>query len=239
MAKKIRNDNLVLRVSSLEYANKIIDFVRNEDYFKDNDLSPNPFLYNIDNIGLAVDGGYSYNSQVANLIRDYITKKQLSRSLDNVNMKDFNKFISSLPENKNENIQEINELIISSTNKESSLQDYVNHFKKSSEKYKINFNSEVLDFVIYTTICNHGINQAFLATQLYLTKGESKGFSRFNKDDKNRINLREKISKIKPKIIKEYFNIKIPNVDMEAQIEVYIDSILEKYHINVASINKI
>lgn len=241
VAKKIRSDNVVLRVSSLEDADKIIQFVANDPFFHSNQLKANPFAYHIGFMGLATDGNYSYNSQLANLIEKYMLDKQISGDLDKVSIEDFNQFIENSTQNKNLNLQEIDELIGCATNGKNELKDYVKHFKKVNEKFKskaraIDF--RYLDEAIVATICNHSVGQAVAALALYITRGDARGISRFNKIDKTNTNLRDELSKIEPNMIKEYLNGKVACINLEEQIYFYIEKeIMVRYSDYFDSLN--
>lgn len=224
---------MVLRVTSLEDADKIITFVDSNKYFDDNKLEANPFLYDTGTMGVAVDGEYSYNSQVATLVKDYIINRYQMNSLDNVSVEDFHNFVTTLPKQENQNIQEINKLVGCATNGKNDLNDYVRHFVKVNRKFKkskqvTNFN--VLEYGLFTTACNHGVLHAMMAFHRYITTGIADGLSRFNKDDGTNINFREEISKIDPEEIKNYLNSKYPNMDLNAQINSYVSGyVMQKY----------
>lgn len=217
----------------MEDADKIIKFVNNDPFFYDNKLEANPFVYHIGFMGLAVDGKYSYNAQVANLIEKYILDKQLFKNSDEIDVKDFNQFVENATQSKSLNLQEINELIGYATNGKNDIKDYIKHFKKVNEKFqnkKEQIDFRYLDEAIVATICNYSIGQAVCALELYITTGDARGISRFNKTDKTGTNLRDGLCKIKPIKISEYLNSKIACASLKDQIYVYIkNEIMVKY----------
>ncbi|MBR2744883.1 MAG: hypothetical protein IKE01_06300 [Clostridia bacterium] len=90
LAHSIRNDDVVLRVYSLNDAEKIADFIRNSGFNLNN---PNPFCFVDGKIGYAMDSGKSYNEYVAETIEEYIS------NLDNeteAGYESFREYVESL-----------------------------------------------------------------------------------------------------------------------------------------------
>lgn len=84
VAKKIRSDNLVLRVSTKEEADKIINFV-NSNIDKNEMNAHNPFCISEGRVGLAIDGNCSYNSILSKYISEYIASCKKSKQIANIN----------------------------------------------------------------------------------------------------------------------------------------------------------
>lgn len=72
LAKQIRNDNFVIRVSKKEDADKIIEFVNNDQELSLNTREPNPFCIQEGKVGLAMDRSLSYNTILSQYIDSYI-----------------------------------------------------------------------------------------------------------------------------------------------------------------------
>ena len=74
----VRNDDLVIRVNTLEDANFIINFINSNNYLRSNLLNVNPFLPNQNGIGITMDNGYSFNDALCNIIADliYLLKRE-------------------------------------------------------------------------------------------------------------------------------------------------------------------
>lgn len=95
VAKYIRHDNIVIRVNTPEDAKKIMEFVSNNNYFREGLMMTNPFLPSINGVGLAMDGrgNYSYNSAVAKLIFEFFAKLRRENKLSEFNVQNFNTYV--------------------------------------------------------------------------------------------------------------------------------------------------
>ena len=92
VAKIVRNDDVVIRVNTLEEAQALINFIK-ENIPATERIKANPFLANYDDIGLAMDNNHSFNTELSNLIADYITSLKQKKRLDQVSLNDFRIFI--------------------------------------------------------------------------------------------------------------------------------------------------
>lgn len=93
IAKSMRNDALVCRVSGTESAVKVSEYLNSLNY--ESKFRPNPFLFDNGKCSVAMDGRLSYNSTLANLLKQYFCFKRNENQLDNVNCDDFNNFINN------------------------------------------------------------------------------------------------------------------------------------------------
>ena len=100
VAKKIRFDDIVVRVSNPSDANKIINFVNNNKYLCEGCISTNPFAVRSGNVSVAWDGQLSYNTVVCSWINQYITWEKENGNLELVSYSRFAAFI----EKKNEEL---------------------------------------------------------------------------------------------------------------------------------------
>lgn len=92
IAKEMRNDVLVVRVSTPEEAIKIKNYVNSLKY--KSTVKANPFILNAGNVSMTWDGGmFSYNGILCKLLKNYFDKKRKKRELINVSGEDFSKFI--------------------------------------------------------------------------------------------------------------------------------------------------
>ena len=90
----LRNDNLVIRVNSMKDAKKIISFVKNNEYLQSGLLETNPFTYNQDGVGLALDGYRSFNDEVSKLLFAFFEERRRYGSKTPPTMNDFLNFVS-------------------------------------------------------------------------------------------------------------------------------------------------
>lgn len=94
VAKVMRNDALVMRVSSKEEAIKVCDFVNNKLQY-DSRVKPNPFIFDNGKVSIAIDGKLSYNETLCKFLTSYLNDKRNDNDLSNVSEKDFLAFIST------------------------------------------------------------------------------------------------------------------------------------------------
>lgn len=95
VAATIRNDNVVLRVMDVNDAIKIINYVNNDPYLQEGHLKPNPFCFQVDFTGLAVDNYNSYNENVAKFLEKYLKYSKNTNNLDNVSVTNFYNFVKN------------------------------------------------------------------------------------------------------------------------------------------------
>ena len=93
VGKKIRFDNVVIRLTNEKDLNRLLDFVNNNKYIQEGLIKPNAFAYTENNIAIACDGSLSYNNTVANYILLYMKKLKEHNALDNASLKGFYKFV--------------------------------------------------------------------------------------------------------------------------------------------------
>ena len=154
IGKRIRFDDIVIRVADEFDAKKILDFVKNNEYIQEGLLKPNPFAFSHDGIALACDGRISYNNVISHLINAYIVEKRKS-NLNEIGFNDFYNFVIDIynkefnfnqdnifrqlimqiryrndyNENR-QNYKEVVELILSSINRNFTLNDYFSFFNE-------------------------------------------------------------------------------------------------------------
>lgn len=93
IAKDLRNDTLVLRVSTPRDAILVENYINNELHYH-TDIRPSPFTLNRGKIGYALDGNLSYNSTIARkLILEYLQSKKESNTLEASSLSDFLTFL--------------------------------------------------------------------------------------------------------------------------------------------------
>lgn len=94
LAQSIRNDDVVLRVYSLNDAEKIANYIKDGGFELNN---PNPFCLTDGKIGYAMDSGKSYNKYVAETIEKYLSKLDEPQK---AGYEDFRKYTESLETNE-------------------------------------------------------------------------------------------------------------------------------------------
>ena len=76
VANKLRSDAIVLRMESIQDAEKVMKFINSAPYLATNAKLTNPFLARNGKVGVAYDDRLSYNALVAHVVTDYINSKK-------------------------------------------------------------------------------------------------------------------------------------------------------------------
>ena len=92
VGRRIRFDDLNIRLINKEDLEKLLTFIKNNKYIQEGLLKPNPFAYVCDNISLASDGSLSYNETVTNYIMLYLIDVHKNKK-KNITIKDFYHFV--------------------------------------------------------------------------------------------------------------------------------------------------
>lgn len=183
-ASKIRNkitmDNVVIRVNTIEEAEKIINYVNNNEYIKEGLIEPNPFLISKDNIGMALDGNTtSYNGVLSRYITEYIYKNK--DNIDNINISNFKDYLELISKDNmgiKAEEEKIIQLALKSVNDNSNNYDnFKDHVKRVKTIYDID-RKEILDNALRVLIDKYGSKQAEDSLREYIKTGNINKFSR-------------------------------------------------------------
>ena len=153
ISKKVRSDDIVIRVINPEDADKIVDYVNNNPYIQEGLLDPIPFAFSKDRIAFAADCTLSYNEISAALVTRYLSKAKNNNKLYRVGYSDFYNYVINEyekeylkgessdileilkvldRENHREECRSIISLIIKSQKSNFSYEDLINHYKKTN-----------------------------------------------------------------------------------------------------------
>ncbi len=99
IGRRIRFDDIVIRVAKREDADRILEFIRRNKQIQGGMIRPNPFTFNKDGIAMAVDGRVSYNNTVSKYISLYLLKRKKEHKLESVNCEDFYHFVTAYVQN--------------------------------------------------------------------------------------------------------------------------------------------
>lgn len=128
IADIIRNDNVVVRVDTLEDAQTIIDYVNSNMYLKEGIMKVNPFLPSYNGVGITMDNNYSYNSTVCKIISEFLNYLRQNNRLDLFTVNELNKYIKNKLENINDpDLKDIYVLISKTTTPDFKLADFISH----------------------------------------------------------------------------------------------------------------
>lgn len=194
----IRNDNIIVRVSKIEDANKIIKYVKNNAYLSSGLLNINPFLIPCFKLGVIIDNNYTYNIEVSQILASILGKlderKELYKCttsyIDNL----FTKLSIKCLDDELSNLYKLASIAL---DENSTLQDFANYaieynnsgiYKNKHGNTLASSDSSVdyFNFAIKETFKRYN-NLSFVinAVKLYVTNGDVKGFTRINQARKN------------------------------------------------------
>lgn len=177
IGRRVRNDNIVVRVANLNDAEKIINFVQNEPFIKEGLMNVNPFTINVGGVGVAKDGRYSYNDQLCKKIAELIRILVVNDRLDDLNIKSLQTYLEQLTYEA-EDLKVINDL---QKNIISGEKIGLNEFKNIINGVQIsNISDRVLRNAVITTFNKYGLNHAIAAIERYSYNGNAVGFTRDN-----------------------------------------------------------
>lgn len=91
IANKVRTDDIIVRLNSLEDVNKFLNFIKYNDYINEGLLKPNPFCYQEESISLTNDGSISYIQVTASYISKYINSNK--DNIDEIKLHKFYNYI--------------------------------------------------------------------------------------------------------------------------------------------------
>lgn len=184
IGKEIRNDNIVVRVANIESAEKIIDFVKNNSYIQEGLLNLNPFIININGIGIAKDGFHSYNSEFCNYLAQLIIILKEKNRLNDLNVASLKSYLEEV-----KNFSDVDLKVINSLQKEvlSGKKLELDDFKKIIEGKDLEIDKEsILKSAIQETYNKYDLDWTINALVQYRYNGSTSGFTR---DNNARINL--------------------------------------------------
>ena len=112
IGKRIRIDDIVIRVNSEEDCKKVLDFVNKDKYIKEGAFSSNVFALSHGIANVAYDGDTSYNVVVSSLIADYInTMHDIRADAYAVNINTFINYIDSFIKNNKDYYSKLGESV--------------------------------------------------------------------------------------------------------------------------------
>ncbi len=97
ISKRVRNDDIVVKLINPDDVSKLIDFVSNNKYLQEGLLPANPYAFQKNGLALTVEGKLSYNNVVSELIGLFI--EHYKPMFEFIGEEDFYKYIESLYNN--------------------------------------------------------------------------------------------------------------------------------------------
>lgn len=233
IADIIRNDNVVVRVTTMEDAKTIIDYVHTNPYLKEGLMKVNPFLPTCNGVGITMDNNFSYNMTVCTVISEFLNLLKQHNRLDLFTVVELNKYIKSSIANISDlDLKDIYSLLARTTDPNFKLQDFVDHANyKLSDKYTSN-RERIVDPEFY-------FEQAIKITNTLYPQNTKTAILEYLKGNPNYFTNREKardglikyvhpgdvINLMRTKLNQN--NIQIPNSDNEL-VDNYLSILLNK-----------
>lgn len=221
VASDIRIDDVVVRVQNKIDADKIINFIKNDNYIQEGLLPPNPFAFNKEELALACDRKLSYNTILAALLKEFINNSNPNNLTSNIfynylqnlqnNIKNNNInldfFISKIFNDKkpsNKDFERVLSLIINSHSSNFTYNDYLNHFYSGLNnriEYNINQSLSITEN-LYNIICimnqKYDLDRCIALLYNYILTGDIKYIPQIEnlRNDITNINFRNKVHKL-------------------------------------------
>ncbi len=235
IGKKIRNDNIVVRVAKVSDAEKIINYVMSDDYIQEGLLNTNPFTINIKGVGIAKDGYYSYNKELCHSIARLIFILNQKNRLDDLNVNSLKSYLEEVKDCGNDDLRIINALqraVLSG--RKLGIEDFKNIIANKS--YELD-KEQMFKIIVMETYLKYGINHTINAIAKYRYNGNANGFTRDNNarymlirnftiDDVNEILANKNLDN--DNIIKSYIESIMPKNDYDLIVAAYKET-LNKY----------
>lgn len=200
VASEVRSDGIVVRLrkDDMKSLKKICNFIEQDPYIQEGKNCVNPFLLTIGSVGVMLDDGGSYNSEIASVIAEYINSINLNEEIE------FSNFLAYAKE-----------LLLkwgcyNSLNGLSVIYDNVSTVEDEDNKDKNTLKipqmiNDIIRLAIITNFEKYNKEQVITAVNAALS-GEYGYFSRYSEaDEKKEYNIRENLkSKVTPDIFEEY-----------------------------------
>ena len=200
--RSVRNDNVIVCVSTIEDANQIIKYVKSSFYLIEGLLNKNPFLIPCGPIGVTMDNHYTYNIEIcrvlASILEELRNRKEL-RSLDVQFLR--NTFTKLAIKCSDDELSDLYQLVSISLDANSTLQDFANYVLERQQTSYLNKHGsidgknsiEYFEHAILETF-NRYNNLSFVinAVKLYIKNGDARGFTRINHARQNLVSFANK-----------------------------------------------
>lgn len=192
-----RNDNIVIRLSKIDDVNKIVRYIKNNQYLSEGLLNANPFLVPSFKLGVIIDNTYTYNVEVAKVLAYILENLKKKDELDKFSMSYVkNIFVKLSVTCDDDELSELYKLASLALDEESTLQDFANYvieyqqtsYTNKHGNLKISYNDSVTYFntaILETFKRYNNLSFVINAVKLYLNTGNIKGFTRNNKAREN------------------------------------------------------
>lgn len=191
----VRNDNVVVKVSTIEDANRIVKFIKGNSYLSEGLLNANPFLIPCYKIGVIMDDHYTYNIEVCKVIATILEELRNRGELNHLDISFLrNTFAKLSIKCSDDELSDLYRLTSIALDENATLQDFANYVLEHQQISYINKHGnidtknsvEYLNQAIIETFHRYNnLSYVINAVKLYLTNGETRGFTRINRARQN------------------------------------------------------
>ncbi|MBQ9833828.1 MAG: hypothetical protein IJO33_01390 [Bacilli bacterium] len=230
VAKKMRSDNIVIRVKNENHVQGILDFIKANLTIQKGLNAQNPLMPNINGIGLINDLGGSYNDFIAGIVCDFLKQN------DDLSYESFVNYLKKVPPHwQYLNVMENYFGYKNEYKKEEKIEMKNNYVDNLISKVEALFQASYKTLVKYEKEGNLvGVNQ-LKAALMYLLK--QCDYNYFTNDDNIRTILQQSVLPTELiSVIK--MSINTPIDDIELLINTYVNNIYEYYKKN-SNLNKL
>ena len=192
VAANVRNDNVIIRVSTMSDLVRIVDYANNSMSIEKGLLNANPFLINVGNIGVSYEKYYSYNLELSKVIANLIKRLYSQDRMDLLNVNMLHEYLGILAKkSKNNVLKSIYELqFLATTRKKISIDEFysITEAKPVSNSIKEFY---LRGAILETYKKYHSVSQVVSAINKY----KQGIYNSFTNNESARINL---IDAVKP-----------------------------------------
>lgn len=167
VADRVRSDSVVLRINSIEEANKVIDFINNDYELSTKARLTSPFAYRHGVCAIAYDDRLSYNSIVSNIITSYLNNCRINNRFNCVSFEDFKFFVNNLYQTQFKDVNGIKNYaysqelaLINRGNRHKGIEDIMLNVEQIYKTFAIslNENSNLNDIMKHINNCKNEYN---------------------------------------------------------------------------------
>lgn len=198
----IRNDNVIVKVSTIEDANKIVKYLKKNPYLSEGLLNSNPFLIPCYKIGVIMDNHYTYNIEICKVISAILEELHIRKELEHLDVSFLRNTFSKLSIKCNDDeLSDLYRLVAITLDSASTLQDFANYvlehqqityINKHGNEYEKNSIEYFHQAILETFHRYHNLSFVINAVKLYLNNNDVRGFTRINHARHNLENYADK-----------------------------------------------
>jgi len=174
VSSTMRNDNLIIRLTTIRDTKKVIDFINNSN-LNNHLLETNPFIFTYNGIGLVMDNNISYNLEISKIIYNYLLSRKLFKQSIKPNYQAFYNFVYNCYKDTNDDtLKMIYDLLYSSLSDNYDIYEFYDKVSLYQGNITLLFES------LLATRNKYRKNEQAVNSLLMLIKGDYRGITRKN-----------------------------------------------------------